>query len=298
MYGYKVEIMQDHIIRASADAGHIRAFAAYTKKVTEDARIAHNTSPVMTAALGRLLTAGAMMGAMMKGDDLLTLQIKCAGAAGGLTVTADADGHVKGYAIEPMVLIPARPDHKLDVAGALGPGYLRVIKDLGLKEPYIGETELVSGEIAEDLTYYYAQSEQTPSAVGLGVLMSKDNTVAEAGGFIVQLMPDAPESSIEKLEKNLKNVKSVTDIFKEGKTTEELLSILLDGLDLSVLEKKDVCFKCDCSVSKIETALISIGKKDLKDLIDEGKEVEMGCSFCGKKYIISPEKLLTLYNEA
>lgn len=290
--------MQDHIIRASADAGHIRAFAAYTKKVAEDARIAHNTSPVMTAALGRLLTAGAMMGAMMKGDDLLTLQIKCAGAAGGLTVTADAEGHVKGYCIEPLVLIPARPDHKLDVAGALGPGYLRVIKDLGLKEPYIGETELVSGEIAEDLTYYYAQSEQTPSAVGLGVLMSKDNTVAEAGGFIVQLMPDAPEASIEKLEKNLRNVKSVTDIFKDGNTTEDLLSILLEDLDMQVLEKKNVEFKCDCSASKIETALISIGKKDLKDLIDEGKEVEMGCSFCGKKYIISPEKLFQLYNEA
>lgn len=290
--------MQDHIIRASADAGHIRAFAAYTKKVVEDARIAHNTSPVMTAALGRLLTAGAMMGAMMKGDDLLTLQIKCDGAAGGLTVTADADGHVKGYCIEPMVLLPARADHKLDVAGALGPGYLRVIKDLGLKEPYIGETELVSGEIAEDLTYYYAQSEQTPSAVGLGVLMSKDNTVAEAGGFIVQLMPDASEETIAKLEKNLQNVKSVTDIYKDGKTTEDLLTILLEGLDMSVLEKKDVCFKCDCCASKIEAALISIGKKDLKGLIDEGKEVEMGCSFCGKKYIISPEKLLTLYNEA
>ena len=290
--------MQDHIIRASADAGHIRAFAAYTKKTVEDARVAHNTSPVMTAALGRLLTAGAMMGAMMKGDDLLTLQIKCDGAAGGLTVTADADGHVKGYCIEPMVLLPARPDHKLDVAGALGPGYLRVIKDLGLKEPYIGETQLVSGEIAEDITYYFAQSEQTPSAVGLGVLMDRDNTVAEAGGFIVQLMPDASEETISKLEKNLQNVKSVTDIFKDGKTTEDLLSILLSDLEMQVLDKSDVAFRCDCSASKIEAALISIGKKDLRELVDEGKEVEMGCSFCGKKYLISPEKLKGLYNDA
>ncbi len=290
--------MQDHIIRASADAGHVRAFAAYTKKVAEDARLAHNTSPVMTAALGRLLTAGAMMGAMMKGDDLLTLQIKCDGAAGGLTVTADADGHVKGYCIEPLVLIPPRPDHKLDVAGALGPGYLRVIKDLGLKEPYIGETQLVSGEIAEDITYYFAQSEQTPSAVGLGVLMSHDNTVAEAGGFIVQLMPDASEETVEKLEKNLLKVKSVTDIYRDGKTTEDLLEILLEGLDMQILGKSDVSFRCDCSVSKIEAALISIGKKELKELVDEGKEVEMGCSFCGKKYIISPEKLAQLYNEA
>ncbi len=290
--------MQDHIIRASADAGHIRAFAAYTKKVAEDARRAHNTSPVMTAALGRLLTAGAMMGAMMKGDDLLTLQIKCEGAAGGLTVTADAKGHVKGYCIEPLVLIPARPDHKLDVAGALGPGYLRVIKDMGLKEPYIGETQLVSGEIAEDITYYFAQSEQTPSAVGLGVLMSHDNTVAQAGGFIVQLMPDASEETVERLEKNLAGVRSVTDIYKDGKSTQDLLQILLDGLDMQILEKSDVCFRCDCSVSKIEAALVSIGKKELKELLDEGKEVEMGCSFCGKKYIITPEKLAQLYNEA
>lgn len=290
--------MQDHIIRASADAGHIRAFAAYTKKVAEDARRAHNTSPVMTAALGRLLTAGAMMGAMMKGDDLLTLQIKCEGAAGGLTVTADAKGHVKGYCIEPLVLIPARPDHKLDVAGALGPGYLRVIKDMGLKEPYIGETQLVSGEIAEDITYYFAQSEQTPSAVGLGVLMSHDNTVAQAGGFIVQLMPDASEETVERLEKNLAGVRSVTDIYRDGKSTQDLLQILLDGLDMQILEKSDVCFRCDCSVSKIEAALVSIGKKELKELLDEGKEVEMGCSFCGKKYIITPEKLAQLYNEA
>ena len=290
--------MQDHIIRASADAGHVRAFAAYTKKVVEDARTAHNTSPVMTAALGRLLTAGAMMGAMMKGDDLLTLQIKCDGAAGGLTVTADAEGHVKGYCMEPMVLIPARPDHKLDVAGALGPGYLRVIKDMGLKEPYIGETQLVPGEIAEDITYYYAQSEQTPSAVGLGVLMSRDNTVAEAGGFIVQLMPDASEETVAKLEKNLQNVKSVTDVYKDGKTTEDLLSILLEGLDMQLLDKSDVSFRCDCSAAKIEAALISIGKKDLLSLIDEGKEVEMGCSFCGRKYIISQEKLKELYSEA
>ncbi len=290
--------MKDHIIRASADNEHIRAFAAYTRQMVEDARQAHNTSPVMTAALGRLLTAGAMMGMMQKGDDLLTLQIKCQGAAQGLTVTADAEGNVKGYAVNPLVLIPAREDRKLDVSGALGPGYLRVIKDLGLKEPYIGETELVSGEIAQDLTYYYAQSEQTPSAVGLGVLMSRDNTVDQAGGFIVQLMPDAPESTIEKLENNLKNIVSVTDIYKEGKSPEDLLGILLDGLDMQVLEKKDTAFKCDCSSSKIEAALISIGAKELKELVDEDKEIEMGCQFCGKKYIVSAEKLRQLYNEA
>ncbi len=291
--------MEDHIIRASADNEHIRAFAAYTRQMVEDAKQAHNTSPVMTAALGRLLTAGAMMGMMQKGnDDLLTLQIKCEGAAQGLTVTADSKGHVKGYAVNPLVLIPARQDRKLDVSGALGPGYLRVIKDMGLKEPYIGETELVSGEIAQDLTYYYAQSEQTPSAVGLGVLMSRDNTVAEAGGFIVQLMPDAPEETIAKMEENLKNVTSVTDIYKEGKTPEDLLSILLEGLDMQVLEKKDTSFKCDCNSSKIEAALISIGAKELKELVDENKEIEMGCQFCGKKYIVSPEKLRQLYNEA
>lgn len=240
------------------------------------------------------------MGITMKGDeDILTIQIKGDGAMQGLTVTADSRGHVKGYPVEPLVLLPPRDgDHKLDVGGAIGKGSLRVIKDLGLKEPYIGEVELVTGEIAEDLTYYFAQSEQVPSTVGLGVLMDKDNTVRSAGGFIVQLMPDAEEAVIEKLESNLKRVSSVTELLDKGETPEDILGHLLEGLDMTILEKSPAEFFCDCSPAKIERALIATGASELQAMIDEGKEVEMVCSFCQKKYIVSVEELKKLYSLA
>lgn len=290
----------DHIIRASADNEHIRAFAATTRDLTEEARIAHNTSPVVTAALGRLLTAGAMMGIMMKGDDdVLTLQIKGNGAMGGLTVTADSKGHVKGYPDEPLVLLPPRAsDHKLDVGGAIGRGTLRVIKDLGMKEPYIGEVDLVTGEIAEDLTYYFAQSEQTPSTVGLGVLMNKDNTVSCAGGFIIQLMPDVKDESIDILEENLKKLPSVTSLLDEGKSPRDILALLLSGLDMTVLEETETSFRCDCSPERIERALIATGRSELMSMIDEGRDIEMVCSFCNRKYTVSVEELKKLCNEA
>ncbi len=286
----------DYIIRAAADNEHIRAFASTTKDLTEEARKAHNSSPVVTAALGRLLTAGAMMGIMMKGDeDVLTLQIKGEGAMQGLTVTADSKGHVKGYPAEPLVLLPPRgSDHKLDVSGAIGRGTLRVIKDLGLKEPYVGEVDLVTGEIAEDLTYYFAQSEQTPSTVGLGVLMNKDNTVRAAGGFIIQLMPDVSDDVIDRLESNLRNVTSVTELLDKGKTPEDILGILLEGLDMVILDKLDTSFRCDCSPEKIERALIATGRNELEQMIAEGREIEMVCSFCQKKYIVSVEELKKL----
>ena len=292
--------MMDYIVRAAADNEHIRAFAATTREMTEKARVAHNSSPVVTAALGRLLTAGAMMGITMKGDnDILTLQVKGNGAMKGLTVTADSKGHVKGYPVEPLVLLPPREtDHKLDVSGALGRGTLRVIKDMGLKEPYVGEVDLVTSEIAEDLTYYFAQSEQTPSSVGLGVLMNKDNTVKEAGGFIIQLMPDVSDATIDRLEENLKSISSVTELLDEGKTPEDILSLLLDGLEITVLEKVPTEFKCDCSPEKIEKALIATGRDELQSMIDEGKEIEMVCSFCNKKYIVSVEELKRLLNTA
>ncbi|MBO6147335.1 MAG: Hsp33 family molecular chaperone HslO [Lachnospiraceae bacterium] len=292
--------MMDYIVRAAADNEHIRAFAATTREMTEKARVAHNSSPVVTAALGRLLTAGAMMGITMKGDnDILTLQVKGNGAMQGLTVTADSKGHVKGYPVEPLVLLPPREsDHKLDVSGALGRGTLRVIKDMGLKEPYVGEVDLVTSEIAEDLTYYFAQSEQTPSSVGLGVLMNKDNTVKEAGGFIIQLMPDVSDATIDRLEENLKSISSVTELLDEGKTPEDILGLLLDGLDMNVLEKLPTEFKCDCSPEKIEKALIATGRDELQSMIDEGKEIEMVCSFCNKKYIVSVEELKRLLNTA
>lgn len=292
--------MSDYIIRAGADDGHIRAFAATTRDMVETARAAHNSSPVVTAALGRLLTAGAMMGITMKGDnDILTLQIKGEGAMQGLTVTADSKGHVKGYPMEPMVLLPPRAsDHKLDVSGAIGRGTLRVIKDLGLKEPYIGEVDLVTSEIAEDLTYYFAQSEQIPSTVGLGVLMNKENTVRAAGGFIVQLMPDVRESSIDRLEKNLRGISSVTELLDQGNTPEDILELLLQGLNMEVLDKVETEFKCDCSPEKIERALIATGREELQAMIDEGREIEMVCSFCQKKYIVSVEELKRLLEVA
>ena len=205
--------MSDYIVRAMAANNQIRAFAANTRDMVETARQRHNTSPVATAALGRLLTGGAMMGVMMKGEkDILTLQIQAGGPINGITVTADSQGNVKGYVGNPDVCIPANSKGKLDVAGAVGVGFLNVIKDMGLKEPYSGQVILQTSEIAEDLTYYFATSEQVPSAVGLGVLMNRDNTVRQAGGFIVQVMPFAEESTIAKLEENIAKIDSVTNL--------------------------------------------------------------------------------------
>ena len=284
--------MGDYIVRATAADHQIRAFAITSREMVEQARSIHNTSPVATAALGRLLTAGAMMGSMMKGDaDLLTLQIKGAGAIGGITVTADSKARVKGYVDEPMVLLPPNAKGKLDVSGAIGPGTLRVIKDLGLKEPYVGTVELQTGEIAEDLTYYFAASEQVPSAVGLGVLMNKDNTVRQAGGFIVQVMPFAEEATIAKLEENVQKIQSVTTLLEQGHTPESLLEQVLDGFDIEINDTIPTEFYCNCSKSRVERALISIGRKELNELIQEGKDVELNCHFCNQNYVFSVEEL-------
>jgi molecular chaperone Hsp33 len=262
----------------------------------EKARASHNTSPVVTAALGRLLSAGAMMGSMLKGDDdILTLQIKGDGPVNGLTVTADSKGNVKGYANVPEVIIPAKPNGKLDVSGAIGNGFLTVIKDMGLKEPYSGRTELQTGEIAEDLTYYFAASEQVPSSVGLGVLMEKNNTVKQAGGFIIQLMPFADEDIIERLEQNLKNVNSVTSILDAGNTPEQMLEILLEGMNPEITDTMQTSFYCNCSKAKVEKALISIGSEELKSMIADGKPIEMHCQFCNTDYVFSVEELKDIY---
>ena len=286
---------KDYIVRATAAGNQVRAFAATTDEVVEMARKAHNTSPVATAALGRLLTGGAMMGVMMKGDkDLLTLQIKAGGPLQGITVTADSHGNVKGYVGNPSVCIPANKKGKLDVASAVGVGFLNVKKDMGLKEPYIGQTTLQTSEIAEDLTYYFATSEQVPSAVGLGVLMNKNNTVAQAGGFIVQLMPFAEEKVIAKLEKNVAGITSVTALLEQGHTPESLLETVLEGLDVEINERIPTQFYCNCSKERVTRALISVGKKELQDMIKEGKEVEMNCHFCNTNYTFSVEELKQL----
>lgn len=268
--------MSDYIIRATAANSQIRAFAAVTTETVETARKAHNTSPVATAALGRLLTGGAMMGVMMKGEkDILTLQIHAGGPLQGITVTADSQGRVKGYVGNPNVCIPANSKGKLDVAGAVGVGFMNVIKDMGLKEPYLGQVALQTSEIAEDLTYYFATSEQVPSAVGLGVLMNRDNTVRQAGGFIVQLMPFADEEVISKLEENVAKINSVTNLLEEGHNAESLLEAVLDGFDIEINDRVPTEFYCNCSKERVEKALVSIGRKDLNELIQEGKEVEM-----------------------
>ena len=258
----------------------------------ETARVSHNTSPVVTAALGRLLSAGAMMGSMLKGDDeLITLQIKGDGPIGGLTVTADMNGHVKGYANVPDVILPANAQGKLDVGGAVGAGVLSVIRDMGLKDPYVGQIELQTGEIAEDLTYYFAVSEQVPSVVGLGVLMNRDNTVRQAGGFIVQLMPFAEEEMISKLEENIKNLSSVTTMLDAGKTPEGMLEVLLSGMDLEITDTLPVEFACNCSKDRVRKALISIGREELQSMIDDGETIEVNCHFCNKNYNFTVDEL-------
>lgn len=291
--------MKDYIVRATAAGAQIRAFAATTRNLVEHARAAHGTSPVATAALGRLLSAGAMMGTMLKGEkDLVTLQIKGDGPIHGITVTADSFARVKGYADYPGVMLPPNAIGKLDVGGAVGNGMLTVIRDLGLKEPYVGQTILQTGEIAEDLTYYFAASEQIPSTVGLGVLMEKDNTVKQAGGFIIQLMPFAEDEVIEKLEENLKKMPSVTSILDEGKTPEELLAVVLDGIEMEITDTIPTEFYCNCDKKRIEKAIISIGEKDIKEMIEEGKEIEVKCHFCNSAYHFSVEELKELLKKA
>ncbi|MBP3879398.1 MAG: Hsp33 family molecular chaperone HslO, partial [Lachnospiraceae bacterium] len=245
-----------------------------------------------TAALGRLLTGGAMMGTMMKGDnDILTIQIRGDGPIGGITVTADSQGRVKGYVHNPDVILPANSRGKLDVGGAVGAGYLQVIKDMGLKEPYIGQVDLQTGEIGDDLTYYFVTSEQVASAVGLGVLMNRDNTVRRAGGFIIQLMPFAEEEVISRLEQNIGRIGSVTAILEEENTAEHLLDRVLEGFDIEISGRTETSFYCNCSKSRVEKALISIGRKDLNEMIQEGKPIEMNCHFCGTKYTFTVEEL-------
>ena len=283
--------MKDYIVRATAANGQVRAFAAITREIVEEARQHHGTSPVATAALGRLLTAGTMMGSMMKNEtDMLTLQVRGDGPIGGITVTADSKGDGKGYVENPDVMLPPK-NGKLDVGGAVGIGLLQVIKDMGLKEPYSGQTILVSSEIAEDLTYYFANSEQVPSSVGLGVLMEKDNTVKTSGGFIIQMMPFAEDATISQIEENLKHVTSVTELLDKGYTPEQLLEELLGNVGLEITDTMPTRFYCNCSKERVEQAVASVGKKDIQEMINDGKPIEVKCHFCNTAYHYSVEEL-------
>ena len=291
--------MSDYIVRATAADNQIRAFAITSRDMVEKARQIHNTSPVATAALGRSLSAGAMMGAMMKGEqDLLTLQIRGDGPLGGITVTADSKAQVKGYVNEPAVLIPANAKGKLDVSGAIGTGMLQVIRDLGMKEPYVGQTELQTGEIAEDLTYYFANSEQIPSSVGLGVLLNRDNTVCQAGGFIIQLMPYTEDKVIDALEQRLAKVSSVTELLNRGLTPEGILEELLGDLGFTVNDTIPTAFSCNCSKERVEKAIISIGSKEIREMIRGGKPIEVKCHFCNEAYSFNIEELKKILEKA
>ncbi|MCI8704761.1 MAG: Hsp33 family molecular chaperone HslO [Anaerotignum sp.] len=291
--------MNDYIVRATAGDGSIRAFAATTRGLVQKAREIHHTSPVASAALGRLLTAAAMMGSMLKGDkDLVTLQIRGDGPLQGIVVSGDCCGRVKGYVFNPNVELPDKYPGKLDVGGVIGAGYLDVIKDIGMREPYAGRIELVTGEIAEDLTYYFAQSEQTPSAVGLGVLVETDTSVRRAGGFMIQLLPGADEGMVSRLEEKLRHVPYVTDLLDAGKTPEEILELLLGDMGLRILDRLPASFSCNCDRQRVEKALISIGREELEKIIEEDGKANLHCHFCAKEYDFTKSDLLCLLEEA
>ena len=284
--------MADYIVRATAANAQIRAFAITSRETVEHARSAHDLSPVVTAALGRLMTGGVMMGSMLKGEkDMLTLQVGGAGPVHGLTVTADSQGNVKGYADNPQAMMPPNSVGKLDVGGVIGAGVLTVIKDMGLKEPYSSTIELTTGEIGDDLTYYFAASEQIPSSVALGVLMEKNNTVKQAGGFIIQLMPFTSEEVIAKLEEKLTYMSPVTTLLEEGKTPEQILGTILGDMGLEITDTLPVQFYCNCNKERVEKVLLSLGKKELQELIDEGQDVELNCHFCNTNYVFSVDEL-------
>ncbi|MEK8132995.1 Hsp33 family molecular chaperone HslO [Paenibacillus filicis] len=286
--------MQDYLIRATALEGKVRAFAVRTKAVVEELRVRHQTTPTATAALGRTATAALMMGAMLKGEEQLTIQVKGGGPIGQVVADANAKGEVRGYVTNPSVDLPLNAIGKLDVAGAVGTdGFLYVTKDLGLKEPYRGSIPIISGELGEDFTYYFAQSEQTPSAVALGVLVDVDYTVKTAGGFIIQLLPGLSDSEIARLEKQLAGLPPITTLLAEGESLESILSGLLP--DVQVLERsEDIRFQCKCSQERVEQTLISLGRSELEQLLAEDGQAEVSCHFCNETYRFTGSDLTAL----
>lgn len=282
--------MKDFILRATDKDRHIRILAAETLNLVREAREHHDTSPVATAALGRLLTAGSMMGAMMKGDkDVLTLQIRGDGPIGTVLVTANSKAQVKGYVGNNLVDIPPKANGKADVSGAVGKGTLTVIKDIGMGEPYNGTIELISGEIADDLTYYFASSEQTPTVVALGVLNGGEALVKQSGGFILQLLPGCPEEKVQQIEKNLATLPSVTNMLDNNLGADGIIAMVMKGLEPVIHEKTETAYHCDCGRERVEAALVTIGKKELTSLRDEGEPVVMGCHFCNRTYTFTTE---------
>ena len=295
--------MEDYIIKGLAAGNEIRFLAAYTRASVEEARRIHNTSPLCSAALGRLLTGGALMGAMCKNEsDVLTLKVAGDGPIKSITVTADAASNVKGIIYNNSVDLPLKENGHLDVGGGIGNGILTVIRDEGVSEPYVGQTSLVTGEIGEDLTYYFAESEQIPTSVGLGVLIDKDLSIKHAGGFIIQMLPFSSEATVTKLEKRLSEISSVTDFFNSGKSPEDMMRSILGeevfGEDISIEETRPTAYHCNCSRERVTKALISIGKKELKSMIDDNKPVNLHCDFCNTDYEFSIPEIQYIYDHS
>lgn len=291
--------MKDYIVRATAAGGTVRVFAALTTEMVEKARTTHDLSPVATAALGRTLTAVAMMSMMLKNEsDTITLQIKGDGPLGGIVTVADGKSKIRGYVNNPKVFIPLNTEGKLDVASAVGKtGYLNLIRDMGLKEPYIGYVDLISGEIAEDISYYYAHSEQVPTALALGVLVDTDESVINAGGYLIQLMPDADESLIKYIENTIRAIPSITEMISYGETPETILEILFGEKDIVISERTEIDYVCNCSREKMERNLISLGEKEIREIIEEQQSAELVCHFCNSTYHFNEAELKKLVRE-
>jgi molecular chaperone Hsp33 len=290
--------MGDKLVRATAQNGAVRIFGAITTELVREGVRLHECAPTAAAALGRMLTAGSLMGAMLKSEgESLTLQISGGGEAKGVVVTAYPNGRVKGYIGNPDVDLPANEKGKLDVGGAIGKnGNLLVIRDMGLKEPYVGQVPIYTGEIGDDLAYYFTTSEQTPSAVGLGVLVDKDLSIKCSGGFIIQMMPGADELVADIITYRLEETPSITELIEKGMSIEEILEYIFDGMDLNIHESITPAFDCDCSRERVEKALISIGRKDLEELYEDGKDEEIKCHFCNSAYIFSNKDIGDILN--
>lgn len=291
--------MNNYLVKATGFDGMVRAYTSTTTDVIEEARRRHDSWATATAALGRTMTISTMMGAMLKGDDTLTVKVEGDGPLGAIVVDADTKGNVRGYVQQPQTDLPTNSFGKLDVAGAVGTtGTLSIVKDLGMKDYFTGQVELVSGEISEDFTYYFAHSEQIPSAVGAGVLINPDHTVLAAGGFIVQMMPGATEEVIEAVEKNITNMPSISESIEQGKTPEELLDLLFGDASYTILDKSPIMFTCKCSKERFEQAIVGLGTEEIQTMITEDKGAEAQCHFCNEIYHFSEEELMHCLEES
>ncbi|MNC19584.1 33 kDa chaperonin [compost metagenome] len=294
---HPMETKKDRLIRGTALDGRVRAFAVRTTALVDELRRRHDTYPTATAALGRTVTAAAMMGAMLKGEEKLAIMVKGNGPIGQITAESNALGEVRGYVSNPHVHLPSNSLGKLDVAGAVGTeGFIDVSKDLGMKEPYRGSVPIISGELGDDFTYYFAVSEQTPAAVGLGVLVEPDNSVSVAGGFIIQLLPGLTDAEITEIEQAVGAMPSVTTLLDQGLEPEEMLRYLLP--DAIVLDELDINFVCQCSRERVEQTLVSLGQHELERLIEEDDQAEVVCHFCNEAYLFNKDELQVILDQA